>query len=73
MEGKHDGQGNETDKEVQQARPTDADRGIVDGVLGNCDSDVLAVKPLQREAEMTEGAGLVDSGFEDSTKKGNTR
>jgi hypothetical protein len=45
MEGKHDGQGNETDKEVQQARPTDADRGIVDGILGDCDSDVLAVKP----------------------------
>lgn len=49
MEGKRDGYRKEADKAIQQARATDAGGGADDGVLGDCDSDVLAVNSPRRQ------------------------
>jgi hypothetical protein len=69
MEGKHDGRRKEIHEEVQQARAADDRRGADDGVLGGCDSDVLAVTPLRRRA----GAGLGNARPGDSMRERKTR
>jgi len=67
MEGKHEGRRKETDQEVQQAGTADGGSGVVDGVLGDSDPDVLAVSPVRRQAGARRGPGQRDAGPGEST------
>jgi hypothetical protein len=73
MEGKNDGCRKETNKGIQQARAAVAGFGAADGVLGDCDSDVLAVNPLRRRVGARRIAGLEDAGFGNSMRERKAR